>query len=67
MKEIYLIQERYEKNSSDGISYYTDRDKLAEAVYITEQAGAIVQVYKCVPIKHEVYTSKIIIDLQGDI
>ena len=63
MTKIYVIKETYEKNSSDGISYYTDRNKLAEAVYDAEQHGAKVQVFKCVPIEHEAYTSKVTIDL----
>lgn len=66
MTTIYLIKETYEKNSSDGISYYTDRNKLAEAVYAAEQSGAKVQVFKCVPIEHEAYTSKVTIDLWED-
>lgn len=65
MADIYVIKETYEKNSSDGISYYTNRNKLAEAVYDAEQHGAKVQVFKCVPIEHEVYTSIATIDL-GD-
>ena len=63
MADIYVIKETYEKNASDGISYYTDRNKLAEAVYEAERLGARVQVYKCVPIEHEAYTSKVTIDL----
>ena len=63
MTEIYVIKETYEKNASDGISHYTDRNKLAEAVYEAEQCGARVQVFKCVPIEHEAYTTKVTIDL----
>ena len=63
MTEIYVIKETYEKNASDDISYYTDRNKLAEVVYDAEQHGAKVQVFKCVPIEHEAYTSKVTIDL----
>ena len=63
MTEIYVIKETYEKNADKGISYYTDRNELAEAVYDAEQHGAKVQVFKCVPIEHEAYTSKVTIDL----
>jgi hypothetical protein len=67
MTEIYVIEETYEKNASDGIiSSYTDRNKLAEAVYEAEQSGAKVQVFECVPIEHEAYTSKVTIDLWKD-
>lgn len=62
-KEIYVIQARYEKNSSDGISYHTDLNDLAEAVYDAERCGGVVQVYKCVPIDHSVYTSRVTIEL----
>lgn len=55
MTKIYVIEETYEKNASDGISYYTDRNKLAEAVFEAEQSGAKVQVFKCVPIEHGIY------------
>ena len=63
MADIYVIKETYEKNASDGISYYTDRNKLAHVVYYAEQQGAKVQVFKCVPIEHEAYTSDVTIDL----
>jgi hypothetical protein len=63
MTKIYVIEETYEKNASDGISYYTDRNELAEAVYEAEQRGAHVQVYKCVPIEHNAYFSTVTIDL----
>lgn len=63
MTEIFVIKERYEKNSSDGISYYTDRDELAQAVYEAEQCGARIQVFKCVPIQHKAYPSTVRIDL----
>jgi hypothetical protein len=66
MTDIYVIKETYEKNSSDGISYYTDKNKLADAVYEAEQAGARVQVYKCVPVKHEVYQARVNIEIYGE-
>jgi hypothetical protein len=62
-KQIYLIKETYEKNATDGISYYTDINKLADAVYDAERAGGQVQVFKCVPIEHSVYPAKVSIEL----
>jgi len=66
MTDIYVIKETYEKNASDGISYYTDKNKLADAVYQAENSGAHVQVYKCVPVKHEVYTARVNIEIYGE-
>jgi hypothetical protein len=62
-KQIYVVKATYEKNATDGISYYTDINKLAEAVYDAEQSGGWVQVFKCVPIEHSVYTAKVSIEL----
>jgi hypothetical protein len=64
MTKIYVIKETYEKNASDGISYYTNLDDLAQAVHSAEICGASVQVFKCVPVEHNVYPSKLMIDLQ---
>jgi pyruvate/2-oxoglutarate dehydrogenase complex dihydrolipoamide dehydrogenase (E3) component len=66
MTDIYVIQVRYEKNATDGISYFTDKNELADAVYEAENCGGTVQVYKCVPIKHEVYSAKVCIELYED-
>jgi hypothetical protein len=66
MTEIYVIKSTYEKNSSDGIEYFTDKQKLADAVHEAENCGARVQVFKCVPIKHEVYTERVGIELYGE-
>jgi hypothetical protein len=66
MTDIYVIKVTYEKNASDGISYYTDKNELADAVYEAEQAGARVQVYKCVPVKHEVYPARVNIEIYGE-
>lgn len=66
MTDIYVIKETYEKNATDGISYYTDKNKLADAVYEAENAGARVQVYKCVPVKHEVYPARVNIEIYGE-
>jgi hypothetical protein len=63
MTEIYVIKTVYERNATDGISYYTDKQELADAVFEAETVGGRVQVYKCVPIEHEVYTSRINIEL----
>jgi hypothetical protein len=59
MTDIYVIRSTYERNASDGIEYFTDKNELAEAVHEAEKSGARVQVYKCVPVKHDVYLSKI--------
>lgn len=66
MKQIYLIKATYEKNSSDGISYFTDMQSLANAVYEAEQYGAKVQVYECVPVNHEVYPARVSIELYSN-
>lgn len=66
MTDIYVIEETYEKNASDGISYYTDKNKLADAVYEAENLGAHVQVYRCVPVKHEVYPARVNIEIYGE-
>ena len=66
MTDIYVIKETYEKNATDGISYYTDKNKLADAVYEAENAGAHVQVYKCVPVNHEVYPARVNIEIYGE-
>lgn len=64
--EIFVIKETYEKNATDGISYFTSRDELAEAVYQAESCGAHVQVYKCVPVDHEVRHLRLMIDLHDN-
>lgn len=61
--EIYVIKATYEKNATDGIEYFTDKNKLADAVYEAEVFGAHVQVYKCVPVKHEVYPARVNIEI----
>ena len=66
MTEIYVIKSTYEKNANDGIEYFTNKQKLADAVHESEQSGAIVQVFKCVPIRHEVYPVRVSIELYGD-
>lgn len=66
MTDIYVIQVTYEKNATDGISYYTDKNELAAAVYEAEQIGDDVQVYKCVPVKHEVYMARVNIEIYGE-
>jgi hypothetical protein len=58
MDEIYVIKSTYEK-TADGIKYFTDKQKLAEAVYGAEEQGATVQVFKCVPVKHEVQIERV--------
>lgn len=62
-EKIWVIKSTFEKNSSDGIQYFTDRNELAETVHAFENAGGRVQVFKCVPIDHEVYPARIAIDL----
>ena len=63
MTDIYVIKVTYEKNATDGISYFTDKNKLADAVFEAEDLGGNVQVYKCVPVKHEVYVSRTSIEI----
>lgn len=63
MTEVYVIKATYEKNATDGIEYFTDRADLALAVHEAENCGGRVQVYKCVPVDHETYTTKINIHL----
>ena len=66
MTDIYVIKSTYEKNASDGIEYFTNKQALADAVHEAEICGATVQVFKCVPIKHEVYTERVGIELYGE-
>lgn len=66
MTEIYVAKSTFEKNASDGIEYFTDKNALADAVYEAENLGGSVQVYKCVPIKHEVYPARVSIELYGE-
>ena len=62
--EIWVMKVKYEKNVDDGISYFTDKDDLAAAVFDAEYTlGGTVQVYKCVPVNHEVYFSKASINI----
>jgi len=58
MDEIYVIKSTYEKNADDGIEYFTDKQKLAYAVHEAEERGGTVQVFKCVPVKHESYIER---------
>jgi len=60
---IYVIKVTYEKNANDGISHYTDKNKLADAVHEAETNGGHVQVYKCIPVNHEVYVSRVNIEV----
>lgn len=66
MTKIYVIKETYDKNANDGISYFTDKYELAEAVYQAEACGAHVEVFKCVPVKFEVYPERISIEFYGE-
>jgi hypothetical protein len=66
MSDIYVIKVTYEKNASDGIEYFTDKNKLADAVYEAEKHGGTVQVYKCVPVNHEVYPARVNIEIYGE-
>ena len=66
MTELYVIKSTYEKNANDGIEYFTDKQKLADAVHEAESCGGTVQVFKCVPVKHEVYTERVGIQLYGE-
>jgi hypothetical protein len=63
MVEIYVIKKTYERNASDGIEYFTDKQELAYAVHQAEERGATVQVFKCVPVKHEAYIERVGIEL----
>lgn len=67
MTEIYVIKSTYEKNASDGIQYFTDMQRLADAVYEAESCGASVQVYECVPVSHEVYPARVSIELYSNL
>ena len=62
MVEIYVIKRTYER-SGDGIEYFTDKQELAYAVHQAEEQGAFVQVFKCVPVKHEAYIERAGIEL----
>jgi len=62
MTEIYVIKRTYER-SADGIEYFTDKQELAYAVHQAEEQGATVQVFKCVPVKHEAYIERAGIEL----
>lgn len=66
MTEIYVAKSTFEKNASDGIDYFTDKNALADAVYEVENLGGTVQVYKCVPISHEVYPARLVIELYDE-
>jgi hypothetical protein len=59
MIEIYVIKITRERNADDGIEYFTDKQKLAEAVHDAEEQEAFVQVFKCVPVKHEAYIERV--------
>ena len=58
MTEIWVIKETHEKNATDGISYYKNKQDLAQAVMEAESIGGHVQVFKCVPVKHEAYMER---------
>jgi hypothetical protein len=66
MKEIYVIQSTYDRNADDGIEYFTNKQDLAEAVDLAEKSGATVQVYRCVPVQHEIYHRSVDIILQDE-
>lgn len=65
MTELYVIKSTYKKNANDGIQYFNNKHQLAHAVYEAETSGATVQVYKCVPVNHEVYVGRVGIELYG--
>ena len=39
MTAIYVIKVTYEKNATDGISYFTNKNELADAVFEAESIG----------------------------
>jgi len=57
-QEIWVMKATYEKNANDGISYHTSKSDLAESVMQAEYVGGHVQVYKCVPVKHEAFMER---------
>lgn len=63
MTEIWVTKTTFEKNATDGIEYFTDKSKMAASVYIDEDAGGTVQVFKCVPVDHKVLISGFSIEL----
>jgi len=65
-KTIWVTHTLYEKNANDGIEHFTTKAALALAVETNEAVGGTVQVYKCTPVKHEVYTEAVSISLEGD-
>ncbi len=63
MADIWVTKTTFEKNANDGIEYFTNEDELADAVYANQESGGIVQVYKCVPVEHEVFVGRVLINL----
>lgn len=61
--EYYLTKTTFEKNSSNGLELFTSKSALAIAVSAREHQGGRVQVFKCTPVKHEVYTEKVNIEI----
>lgn len=56
---IWVMKVTYEKNATDGISYWRSLDALADAVHEAEMCEGMVQVFKCVPVDHEIIHAKI--------
>ena len=63
MKELWITHTLFDSNADDGIAYYTSKSSLAEGVESDEAAGGTVQVYKCVPVRHEIYTAQVEIEI----
>jgi len=57
-QEIWVMKATYDKNANDGISYHKSKSDLAESVMQAEYDGGSVQVYKCVPVKHEAFMER---------
>jgi hypothetical protein len=63
MTEYYVTKATYEKNASNGLEIHESKQALADAVLEMETSGGRVQVFRCVPVEHDVYTTRAGIDL----
>jgi hypothetical protein len=58
MSEYYVTKATYEKNATNGLEIHESKQALADAVLEIENSGGSVQVFRCVPVDHEVYTTQ---------
>jgi len=66
MPEFWVTKVLYERSANDGLEIHKTRDELALAVAEHEAAGGRVQVFRCVPVAHEVFSMKYAIHLEGE-